>query len=225
MPAKFVRATFSRTTLRILAYGLCMVLGVSKSQAQTTTCMAMGPDMMTCNSTPYGDGGAALGRGIGNLIRGIGEKSFRKKIGQMLANGDCQGASRYAYEKGRLELGTSIAQSCAPRRSSSFGPRPMGLQEKVLKLATDTPTPATLDDVTTLTQVEAYGTQLRLTATINTDGATMSGPVAQKTNETLCSIPSLAEIMRSGGSVRATYVRKDGSAIGAVTTTRQSCGY
>jgi hypothetical protein len=49
---------------------------------------------------------------VRKLFTGKRERLFRKKIGEMLANGDCQAAARYAFKDGRLELGAAIAQSC-----------------------------------------------------------------------------------------------------------------
>ncbi len=37
---------------------------------------------------------------------------FRMKVGKMLADGDCQGATRLAFENGQLELGQSITATC-----------------------------------------------------------------------------------------------------------------
>jgi hypothetical protein len=104
----------------------------------STTCMPMGTTMVSCNTigggsqnnaaggsfdTPsgnYDDGGSgeALGRGVADFINGFGERAFRRKVGAMLANGDCQGASRFAYEKGRIEVGNLIAQSCQTNRAA-----------------------------------------------------------------------------------------------------------
>jgi hypothetical protein len=90
--------------------------------AQSTMCMRMGPDMISCHGNgetgPRHDtgqsdeGNAILGRAIGNLIAGNPEKRFRKKLGRLLADGDCRGAARLAFEDGRIELGAQISQTC-----------------------------------------------------------------------------------------------------------------
>ena len=39
---------------------------------------------------------------------------FRMQVGKRLADGDCQGAARMAFENGALELGQSISATCRP---------------------------------------------------------------------------------------------------------------
>lgn len=58
-------------------------------------------------------GQAVLGATVVDLIRGINERKFEKRVGEMLANGDCTGAARYAFEKGRLEIGQAISDRCS----------------------------------------------------------------------------------------------------------------
>lgn len=59
------------------------------------------------------DGQAVLGATVVDFVRAINERKLEKRLGQMLANGDCAGAARHAFEKGRLELGQAIANKCA----------------------------------------------------------------------------------------------------------------
>lgn len=40
------------------------------------------------------------------------EHVFRMQVGKLLADGDCQGAARMAFESGQLELGQSIMATC-----------------------------------------------------------------------------------------------------------------
>lgn len=58
-------------------------------------------------------GQQASGATVTDFIRGINERKFEKKVGEMLANGDCAGAARYAFEKGRIEIGQAISDRCA----------------------------------------------------------------------------------------------------------------
>jgi hypothetical protein len=136
-------AARARILMAGLAAGLAAMFWASEASAQSsTTCMAMGPDMVHCNtmdmsppspmemSQPRSDGGAALGASLGGLISRINEGNLRKKVGRMLADGDCQGAMRYAYQKGRLELGAEIARMCAPR-AMARAPAPAALQPRL----------------------------------------------------------------------------------------------
>jgi len=52
------------------------------------------------------------GGGLIGLIERLNDRSLRKKIGKMIASGDCEGAANLAYEKGWLETGAQIAQTC-----------------------------------------------------------------------------------------------------------------
>lgn len=84
--------------------------------------MAMGPSMANCQTTSGQDqsqpqqANSGPGGGFLDYIFGSGfqEASFRKKLGKMIAAGDCRGASQLAYQKGRLELGAEIAKTCTP---------------------------------------------------------------------------------------------------------------
>lgn len=107
----------------VLILGTFAPVGPSRASAQSSTnCMVMGGGLVHCDTMGMGtmrqpspDGGAALGRGIRALIERSKENSLRKKLGKMVADGDCQGAARLAYEKGRLEWGSAITQTCVRR--------------------------------------------------------------------------------------------------------------
>ena len=113
----------------IVVFGVFTALGVSVAHAQVSTsnCVAIGPNMVHCDTIEMGpasvtnapsqagpDGGEELGRGLGQFIERARENAFRKRVGKLLANGDCQGAARMALESGRLELGQSIMAACSP---------------------------------------------------------------------------------------------------------------
>lgn len=55
---------------------------------------------------------AESGGGFGVLIERLNHRALRKKIGRLLAAGDCQGAAKMAYEKGWIEMGSNIQQGC-----------------------------------------------------------------------------------------------------------------
>ncbi|HTK34416.1 MAG TPA: hypothetical protein VL358_03905 [Caulobacteraceae bacterium] len=112
-------------------FGLAVTLQGGEALAQSTsTCMAMGPNMVHCDTMNMGpspesaprphpsdvqpdyEGQRRLGEAMHKLIFGDKEKAFRTKIGKMLAGGDCQGAARVALQDGRLELGQSIMATC-----------------------------------------------------------------------------------------------------------------
>jgi hypothetical protein len=82
------------------------------ANADNVNCMVHG-NIITCNGQSDGtdrQGNAA--QGISDFIGTLNENSFRKKIGKMLASGDCAGATDYALQKGRLELAVELRRSC-----------------------------------------------------------------------------------------------------------------
>jgi hypothetical protein len=105
-------------------FGLATAFGSDRAAAQssTSTCIGMGSNMVHCdtmdmsssNATAGPDSGTELGRGIARLIVRTREDAFRKRVGKLMADGDCQGAARLALESGRLELGQSIMAACSP---------------------------------------------------------------------------------------------------------------
>lgn len=66
-------------------------------------------------STSYtgDDGGAVLAAGIVRLISRVREGGFRKKLDRLIADGDCQGAARYAQQKERWEAVGQVARLCS----------------------------------------------------------------------------------------------------------------
>ena len=126
-----------------LAMAACLAtfwVGGAKAQS-STNCISLGGSMVHCDTMdmspppstagttqPNDDGQAVLGNAIGSLIARSRESAFRKKVGQMLANGDCQGAARYAYDKGRPELGNSISRACSPKPTAGLGTEAPGLR-------------------------------------------------------------------------------------------------
>lgn len=99
--------------------GFVLVVAPTKALSGTITCMGIGPNMMSCD-TPLtaaelkaqSEAAEQFGRSIGEAIIRAREGAFRKRVGKLLANGDCQGATRLAFESGRLELGQSISENC-----------------------------------------------------------------------------------------------------------------
>lgn len=181
---------------------------------------------MGAASQPSYDSGAALGA----LIARNRENSFRKKIGKMLADGDCQGAARFALEKGRLELGAEIARSCKPptqsaSRGSQLTVDPNQLESTLRHVAANAKTPMMLDDVTTVSKVEAIGNQLLLSAIVDVDGKKISDADRSKVTNDICAYESSPTLLRAGASIRIVYFERGGREIGAVMATRQECGF
>lgn len=93
----------------------------SAAAAQSSTnCIGMGSGLVHCDTMDLSqpkDDDDDVGTNLGLLIARMQENHLRKQIGKMLAAGDCEGAAKLAYEKGRLELGAQIARTCTPVRA------------------------------------------------------------------------------------------------------------
>lgn len=92
----------------------------------TSNCMNVGGGMASCNTMdisqpqrtyPTPDmsrpqtNGTALNF-IGDLVARSRERSFQKKVGQMLAAGDCVGASTFAHTQSHEAISDQILRSC-----------------------------------------------------------------------------------------------------------------
>lgn len=127
---------FSKLPRQVGYFAVLAAVSISTVDAQSTNCMAMGPDMVQCYGT---DGSSTNCMAMGptmascntigsanasanassdgdpfDFIHALQARALRKKIGKMIAAGDCQGAARLAYEKGQIELGAAIPHICQP---------------------------------------------------------------------------------------------------------------
>lgn len=224
----------------------CMNLGGGLAHCDTiganglssTDCMAMGSAMVNCNTIGGGrlsapksypnDDGFAAGQAIGNMINRLRENSFRKKVGQMVASGDCQGAAQLALSKGRIEMGATIIQSCKNVQQHAARPaalQPVALEDQLRQMALGTKTPVRLDDKTTVSKVEAVGTQLLFTAIVDTKDTAISDADRSKFVNNICAYKSSPPLLRAGASIRIVYFASGGRQLGAAMATRQECGF
>jgi hypothetical protein len=147
----------------------------------------------------------------------------------MLAAGDCQGAAQFAFEKGRLELGQSIAQDCRPMQQiapnpaqAAYGTR--DLPTYLRNTAANTKVPLKLDEITTVSKIEAVGSELLLTAVVATNETSISDADRSRLINNICAYKSSAPLLRAGASIRVVYLQQSGHQIGAAMATRQECG-
>ena len=102
----------------------------SNGTMSSTNCTNVGGGTATCNTTgnnqpnPTSDmrrpqtNGTTLNF-VGGLISRSRERSFEKKLSQMVADGDCKGAANFAYLNRRNDLGDQIRRSCQQNESSN----------------------------------------------------------------------------------------------------------
>jgi hypothetical protein len=212
--------------------------------SSSTDCANIGGGMATCNTTGTGQPMPDMSRPqtngttlnfIGDLMARSQERSFQKKVGQMLAAGDCIGASTFAHTHGHEAQSDQILQSCqfnqpAPSTAATVSQRgtaqPIPLTERLrLAAATANATmPMALDEITTVSKVEAIGSQILLTATVNATGMTISDPFRSKVQNQLCADQSSPALLTAGASIRIKYFEPNGKEIGSVMVTRNECG-
>lgn len=215
----------------------------------SSNCMNMGGGMATCNTMdmsqpqrtyPTPDMSRPQTNGttlnfIGDLVARSQERSFQKKVSRMLAAGDCIGASTFAHVHGHEAMSDQILRSChfnrpapaiAETASRQGATQPIPLAER-LRLAAATAnaaTPMALDEITTVSKVEAIGSQILLTATVNATGMTISDPFRSKVQNRLCADQSTPALLTAGASIRIKYFEQSGKEIGSVMVTRNECG-
>ena len=103
--------------------------------------------------------------------------------------------------------------------------RSRGLEKTLLLMAAESPTPFTVDEVTTLMRIEAVGTQLTRRYVVDVDGWTVTDEFRARSRNTVCAWPPFEPILRAGGSIREVYVQKNGRESGEVMVTREECGF
>lgn len=196
----------------------------------STNCMRMGNDMASCTTmgaagsgtSSESDGGSALGNSVIDVVRGFSERSFRAKVGKMLANGDCTGAAQYALKKGRIELGASLRETCEKRHAGEAN-HGSDVEGMVAELARKTLAPRIISPQLTLISAEANERQL-----VATFSAQEHVPDFNDARNSLidgtCGDPSMITIYRGGGSMRLVYLDQEGKHLGSVLVAAAECG-
>ena len=225
------------------AFILAAALGFSgQSLAQTTTCMNLGGGLVacdtpsprgnvhtqcishgtivSCNSTGGSQGFEDDGSGDGSVvsfIQGINERKIRKRVGEFLAAGDCQGAARYAFEKGRIEFGQAILDRCQPVSATPRHTPPTNLPYNelvpMIARAAETYAPGfRIGGDLVVNSFRADGGTLRLST--NLDPASNPTTVVRM----VCENPGLHSVLAHGGSVSIDFEPKP------IDVSRSDCG-
>ncbi|HEV2505900.1 MAG TPA: hypothetical protein VGV39_22665 [Mesorhizobium sp.] len=98
------------------------------------------------------------------------------------------------------------------------------LEGTLKSLAEQAQTPFTVDEVTTLSRIEADGTQLHRTFVVDREGWTMTDDFRQGNRSHVCASQPFTPLFRAGASIHEIYVGRDGREIGTVVVTPQDCG-
>jgi hypothetical protein len=228
----FAAALFCCATTASAQTSNCMRMGsemvhCNSSDGSSTDCMRIGSDMATCNTIGGAtnaqsyDSGAILGQGLGSLIASMQEKSFRKKVGKMMAEGDCEGAANYALTKGRLEIGTSIKAYCAQQLGGAAQNLPV--EARIAQIASQAQTGVEAAPNLWITNVEARGRQLVLSAENRVEKPSFTLSDKEKLIEEFC-VPQFEQIFREGGSVRADFYTAGGIRYASAGVDAEACG-
>lgn len=219
--------------------------------AQATNCVSIGGGMTHCDtmpdmSHPHNGGGNTLGV-IADAIARSNERSFQKKVGALLAAGDCAGAAKLALSKGRLDLGNQISAVCSQRQAAinprtsnadpsvptSTGPSSSPLTATIPELENrlqvaaakaNAATPTPLNEITTATKVEAIGTQILITAKVADSTSGINDSDRSSITNQICANMAAPDLLRAGASIRIKYFNQNGQDIGSVMVTRVECG-
>lgn len=101
--------------------------------------------------------------------------------------------------------------------------RSRGLEETLRQIADGSGAPVKVDSVTTLTRVEADGAELRRTFVVNLENFSVTDSLSSKIDQSICSYPLFAPLLRAGASMREIYAKADGTVIGFHVVTNDKC--
>lgn len=127
------------------------------------------------------------------------------------------------------EINRSIEQAQTEPASQAAGVdflvRAKGLDATLHAMATDTQTPIIIDEVTTLTRVEAQGTQLSRTYLVDLETVSVTEKFRASVESSICAHQPFEVLLKAGASIREIYAKVDGIAIAEHVVTREDCGF
>jgi hypothetical protein len=127
-----------------------------------------------------------------------------------------------ATVKEELARQDKVAAAQTPEEWVEKSIRSTGLEATLRKLAADQK-PTKVDSATTMTRIEAEGTQLRRTYVVTGTISALSDEMKSEIAAWICAHPPFVKLLRAGGSLKEVYVRTDGSQIGAQLVTGALC--
>lgn len=221
-PSNAIWGANMRRSLVAIAVFLAAVCTPLAANAQFTNCTTIGNNTSchTMGGNDYRRNDGAVGQGLSDLIAGINERRVRSQVGKLLAEGDCEGAARLAFEKGRLEMGLAIREQCAP--SPARLPS-VELARQLQAIAARAQTPAAYGDDLTVTAVQAVQTQLWLTVQYNREGA-MPLEYRQFAKTEICRSPDMQELLVAGATVWIFFLAPNGSQLAKEEASASVCG-
>lgn len=102
--------------------------------------------------------------------------------------------------------------------------RSQGLEKTISELANAAQTPIVIDEITTLTKIEAAGDQLRRTYVITREMKPVWDRFKSNVTNNICAHGPFISLLRSDATIREIFLRGDGTHMGAILVTRDVCG-
>lgn len=135
------------------------------------------------------------------------------------------GVAAYIEAYGRQMEQRARTEPTSNQAGIEFMIRSYGLEGTLRRLVDESQMPITVDNVTTLAQIEAVGAQLRRTYVVDLEDMTMTDEFRQGSRNDICGHPPFTSLIRAGGAIQEVYVERSGREIGAIMVTRQECGF
>jgi hypothetical protein len=101
--------------------------------------------------------------------------------------------------------------------------RGQGLEATLTGIATQAELPVAVDEVTTLSRIEADGASLRRTFVVSDDDWSMDKFFRNAVIHEICGAGMFAMLLENGATIEEVYLRTDGSEIGREAITLQAC--
>lgn len=98
-----------------------------------------------------------------------------------------------------------------------------GLEQTLTQMAAEATLPQRIDELTTLTAIEADEMTLRYRFTVATEMDHFPAGLRQSLIVALCGNQAVRPILNAGATVESAYYRVDGYEIGIIAATRESC--
>jgi hypothetical protein len=127
------------------------------------------------------------------------------------------------HEADRL-VSQAESDPLSQERSIEILVRTRGLEEALHLMAAQAQLPIRVDEVTTLSRIEAQGTQLRRTYVVALQDAMLNAQFRAGSTNSICAHAPFLPLFRAGATIREVYVKSNSSPIGAILITRDDCG-
>ena len=114
-------------------------------------------------------------------------------------------------------------ESASPQAVINSMLRAQGLEATLQVLASDSQTPITVDDVTTLTRIQAVDSHLNRTYVVDLETLLMTDNFRSRIESGICAHPPFVPLLQAGASIQELYVKVDGTLIGRHVVTRTRC--